>query len=906
MQGNKALRKKHLQKGIEDKAKNVQMMPVGMVEAGPSSPLGLLGSRRGLQFPRRKEGDSDSHETWLSAPRTKVATPMLFSAGKARPKFLKVSKAGKELHVVCQESRGGKEEIHVGVSSGHRPYVKTERMLISTPNVTNCLSREREGPSVESRGAVQSRGGLAFSSGIRAAGAEGSPINRLNLQMVSIKRYGEEGMTSREHAAERLTSQKKLQSSSKIFPMLTHRRGTSGTTSVHDVLHNEVHDLKTSGADVVNTPSTGRASLYTEDMFNRHRSIEASRSNEETSRGHRQNLNFPQFPTWSSRRADEITYEDSKVPSLRELAMLRRELKTRQLLECMQTSPGGPTANEQEKRSIANKLSPDKGVLVASWMTHREFLSDKNLEVRDECKVPQGKGVSSKKVSFSHVGEEEETSNNVLHSNKTERQLQLQKTDRLSCSMIRSKRQEAELMLEQRPTTQGLCEDPDPDTTHKELLNNMKNRLSIYSRKKVHQSIEEANYYEPHIQASQRFKEELEQREDHCFEMLDNFKDFISDASRTKASSINQAFRDATALREAIEHELGHEERMHEVLLAKHQDGNDPNSMGCPLRSEISMRRGLKDVRENYPKFAHRGMAKTKAVLSIHCRNLRLHGNITSHPMVIAYEKDERCDDQTKSKNAEDDEGDEPLFAVLRNAGQEPGGVWLEAGRTEWIRSNNHPMFKENIEIAVHPNLLQIVKFRVFDVKDPQQLDVARGTGITKDLGQFESTLDSLLRNQDTSKSLSASKRGDGQDNDNYGNITVMAVERFGQVYASETSDDGDVCENEAANQPSEYPHSISSESKEESRDSFEKCSADLSSMDRNSGSPTLEDCVDDFAAVPHQASKRLHALLRTDSPQPQASQRVPRNVILRKPSKSQRLIACPARRPSSHAEISI
>ena len=176
----------------------------------------------------------------------------------------------------------------------------------------------------------------------------------------------------------------------------------------------------------------------------------------------------------------------------------------------MQTSPGGPTANEQEKRSIANKLSPDKGVLVASWMTHREFLSDKNLEVRDECKVPQGKGVSSKKVSFSHVGEEEETSNNVLHSNKTERQLQLQKTDRLSCSMIRSKRQEAQLMLEQRPTTQGLFEDPDPDTTHKELLNNMKNRLSIYSRKKVHQSIEEANYYEPHIQASQRFKEELE------------------------------------------------------------------------------------------------------------------------------------------------------------------------------------------------------------------------------------------------------------------------------------------------------------------------------------------------------------------------------------------------------------
>ena len=140
--------------------------------------------------------------------------------------------------------------------------------------------------------------------------------------------------------------------------------------------------------------------------------------------------------------------------------------------------------------------------------------------------------------------------------------------------------------------------------------------------------------------------------------------------------------------------------------------------------------------------------------------------------MVIVYEKADEFnkDHDSDSKileegeNNEVDPGDASSADEMhqgshgKRAGKDEtiqGGVWHEIARTEWSRSNNHPVFAKKIEIPIYKGALQKLKFRVLDVPDNNGEPDLESPRI-RFLGVVDISLDLLVAMGDLSRTLTA------------------------------------------------------------------------------------------------------------------------------------------------------
>ena len=137
--------------------------------------------------------------------------------------------------------------------------------------------------------------------------------------------------------------------------------------------------------------------------------------------------------------------------------------------------------------------------------------------------------------------------------------------------------------------------------------------------------------------------------------------------------------------------------------------------------------------------------------------------------MVIVYEKaDEFNKDHDSDKimeegeeNNEVDPGDASSADEMHEGSQGKKdetiqrGVWHEIARTEWSRSNNHPVFAKKIEIPIYKGALQKLKFRVLDVPDHNGEPDLESPRI-RFLGVVDISLDLLVAMGDLSRTLTA------------------------------------------------------------------------------------------------------------------------------------------------------
>ena len=177
--------------------------------------------------------------------------------------------------------------------------------------------------------------------------------------------------------------------------------------------------------------------------------------------------------------------------------------------------------------------------------------------------------------------------------------------------------------------------------------------------------------------------------------------------------------------------------------------------------------------------------------------------------MVIVYEKAEAlntCHDADGKIMEEGEEGieagaddareteetgdEDPQGKEAGKAEHSKGGIWHEIARTDWSRSNNHPVFEKKIEIPIFPDALQKIKFRVLDVHDfsgEPDLESPK----TRFLGSVDISLDLLVGMGDLSRTLTA---GDNilhqhMSADQFGTIDLSATIKHGDVEASDGSD---------------------------------------------------------------------------------------------------------------------
>ena len=179
--------------------------------------------------------------------------------------------------------------------------------------------------------------------------------------------------------------------------------------------------------------------------------------------------------------------------------------------------------------------------------------------------------------------------------------------------------------------------------------------------------------------------------------------------------------------------------------------------------------------------------------------------------MVIVYEKAESLSKGHDADGKIMEEGEEGIDAVAGDVREtdetgdegpqgkeeegeaEPsrGGIWHEIARTEWIRSNNHPVFEKKIEVPIYSGALQKLKFRVLDVHEAigePDLESPR----TRFLGSIDVSLDLLVGMGDVSRTLTA---GDNllhqhMSADEFGSIELSATVKYGHVEVSDGSDD--------------------------------------------------------------------------------------------------------------------
>ena len=138
-----------------------------------------------------------------------------------------------------------------------------------------------------------------------------------------------------------------------------------------------------------------------------------------------------------------------------------------------------------------------------------------------------------------------------------------------------------------------------------------------------------------------------------------------------------------------------------------------------------------------------------------------------------------------------DETDDGPQGKEEGKAKSSEGGIWHEIARTEWIQSNNHPVFEKKIEVPIYSGALQKLKFRVLDVHGPMgepDLESPR----TRFLGSVDVSLDLLVGMGDVSRTLTA---GDNilhqhMSADEFGTIELSSTVKYGHVEISDGSDD--------------------------------------------------------------------------------------------------------------------
>ena len=164
------------------------------------------------------------------------------------------------------------------------------------------------------------------------------------------------------------------------------------------------------------------------------------------------------------------------------------------------------------------------------------------------------------------------------------------------------------------------------------------------------QALDHADYYRHQVQVSEEFKERLEQDEERRVQMLHDFKKFIHDASLDKSIFLNMSFSHCSALRKKIEAEIKEQQEETEVLLTKTRFSRKPttssrNHTASSSRNHTAGSRRLTASRkfsrapsgriktailQAFGKLERNGFSDSKAVVSIHCRNLNKNFGLCS------------------------------------------------------------------------------------------------------------------------------------------------------------------------------------------------------------------------------------------------------------------------------------
>jgi hypothetical protein len=264
---------------------------------------------------------------------SKLDHPLARSSARRPPQFMRVCR------MTSNEGRkpgqgGETEDTHL--EDGHCNSSHQTRPLCETPvqperpptsNKSSRNARRPHGGSGSERLLIRSPSVSisGASAGQCATGSGRGPESRKETEgpagRVPRLRFSQIGAQDRERS---LTSRDRehsfnAQSSSNILPLITHRRGpANGAPS----------------AGGQQRQDTARASLFDEDMLDRHHALR--NSNEEPDAPPLLNFkHLPQHAQWCWRGADQLhtdskaVYLESKSLSLRELAERRREVRAR-------------------------------------------------------------------------------------------------------------------------------------------------------------------------------------------------------------------------------------------------------------------------------------------------------------------------------------------------------------------------------------------------------------------------------------------------------------------------------------------------------------------------------------------------------------------------------------------------
>jgi hypothetical protein len=156
------------------------------------------------------------------------------------------------------------------------------------------------------------------------------------------------------------------------------------------------------------------------------------------------------------------------------------------------------------------------------------------------------------------------------------------------------------------------------------------------------QALAHADYYRPQLQTSEEFKERLTQDEERRVQTLVNFKKFIDDAALDKSVFVNMSFSHCSTLRKKIEAQVKEQAAESEMLLTKTKISRKPttasrnNTSGSSRNHTAGSRRHNASskfarapswriqtaILQAFGRLERKGFSDSKAVVSIHCRNL--------------------------------------------------------------------------------------------------------------------------------------------------------------------------------------------------------------------------------------------------------------------------------------------
>jgi hypothetical protein len=343
--------------------------------------------------------------------------------------------------------------------------------------------------------------------------------------------------------------------------------------------------------------------------------------------------------------------------------------------------------------------------------------------------------------------------------------------------------------------------------------------MQNYSKQKVKFLLDEVNYYEPHIQVSQEFKERFQNVEGSRISMIEDFKKFIYQADMTKAYHIKRNFQNCQQVREEIHRQLDSDQLSEQVLLTKMEkvEGSQMATTSSQLSEDY--RRFL----ERYGTLQRFGNSKTKVAISVSCYNLRagLEGESrTINPIAIVYEgavskfpknfhnidrwiHSSRLNAEAKehatqagpgkgggdeSERKGSELGDAEIEEVKKSLSG--GGVWHEIGRTEWIPCNHHPVFATKVEIPVHRQSNQILKVRLLDMEIENidaEVRVDVEARLRRPIGQIQVSIEELLKSGSFTGKLESCERGGSCFDDeeilgSLGSIQLDAIEMDEQM----------------------------------------------------------------------------------------------------------------------------